>query len=399
MNRAQVAASFMRERGQAADCIDASVALEILDKEISDGLEGRGGLPMRPAFIGPVRSIGREYDCVAVDIGGTVLRVAEVHVFPDGSQELKNVRTRPVPGLESGIDEAAFFHEIAEFAEIRKTRMPVAVSFSHDMESVPGPDAKMLGWSKELKIRNMTGATVAGALRMASGMPGLKIAVVNDSVAATLGCPAGEGSNSMGVIVGTGFNICCPFRTAEITKLEPGNYGEWMIVNTEIGASRAFPKGKYDSMVILSSTDPELFHAEKQCSGRYLQEIIALALADAREHGLIQKDYTRMTLREMSGLTTIQNGDDGLAGAIVCEAKKRSAEIAAICTAALAKRMKSQSLHVMTEGSVINRMPGYRSLYEKRLRELTGSQINLYSADNACLRGAARIIAEGQLER
>jgi hexokinase len=394
MNRTQVAASFMRERGQTADCIDVSAALEILDKEISDGLEGRGGLPMRPAFISPGRANGMEYDCVVVDIGGTVLRVAEVHVFSDGSQELKNVRTRPVPGLEGGIDETAFFHEVAEFAEIRKARLPVAISFSHDMESIPGPDAKMLGWSKELNILNMTGATVAGVLRRALDMPELKIAVVNDSVAATLGCPAGVGSGSMGLIVGTGFNICCPFRTVEITKLEPGNYGESMIVNTEIGASRAFPKGEYDSKVILSSNDPELFHAEKQCSGRYLQEIIALALADAREHGLIQKDYTGLTLREMSGLVSIQNSDDGLAGAIVCEAEKRSAEIAAICTAALAKRMESQSLNVMTEGSVINRMPGYRSLYEKKLRELTGLQISLFSADNACLRGAARIIAE-----
>lgn len=202
-------------------------------------------------------------------------------------------------------------------------------------------------------------------------------------------------SGSMGLIVGTGSNICCPFRTVEITKLEPGNYGERMIVNTEIGASRAFPIGEYDSKVILSGTDPELFHAEKQCSGRYLQKIIALALADAREHGLIHKDYTGLTLREMSGLASIRNSDDdGLAGAIVCEAEKRSAEIAAICTAALAKRMKSQSLHIMTEGSVINRMPGYRSIYEKRLRELAGLQISLFSADNACLRGAARIIAE-----
>ena len=108
MNRTQIAASFMRERGQTADCIDASVALEILEKEISDGLEGRGGLPMRPAFISPGRANGREYDCVAVDIGGTVLRVAEVHVFSDGSQELKNVRTRLVPGLEGDIDEQLF---------------------------------------------------------------------------------------------------------------------------------------------------------------------------------------------------------------------------------------------------------------------------------------------------
>ena len=44
MNHTQIAASFMRS-GQRMDCIDASVALEILDKEISDGLEGRGGLP------------------------------------------------------------------------------------------------------------------------------------------------------------------------------------------------------------------------------------------------------------------------------------------------------------------------------------------------------------------
>lgn len=393
MDRTQIAASFMRERGQTADCIDASVALEILDKEISDGLEGRGGLPMRPAFISPDQANGREYDCVVVDIGGTVLRVAEVHVFSDGSQELKNVRTRPVPGLEGCIDEATFFHEVAEFAEIRKTGLPVAISFSHDMESIPGPDAKMLRWNKEIKIRNMTGATVAGALRRALDMPELKIAVVNDSVAATLACPAGEESGSMGLVVGTGFNICCPFRTVEIKKLKPGNYGERMIVNTEIGASRAFPKGEYDSIVILSSMDPELFHAEKQCSGRYLQKIIALALVDAREHDLVQKDYTGLTLREMSSLASIQNGDDGLAGAIVYEAEKRSAEIAAICTAALAKRMEIQSLHVMTEGSVINKMPGYRSLYEKRLQELTGLQISLFSADNACLRGAARILA------
>ena len=393
MNHTQIAASFMRERGQTVDCIDASVALEILDKEISDGLEGRGGLPMRPAFISPGRVNGREYDCVVVDIGGTVLRVAEVHVFSDGSQELKNIRTRLVPGLEGGIDETAFFHEIAEFAEIRRTRLPVAISFSHDMESIPRPDAKILVRIKEIKVRNMTGATVAGALRRALDMPELKIAVVNDSVAATLACPAGEGSGSMGLIVGTGFNICCPFRTVEITKLEPGNYGERMVVNTEIGASALSPKGvrQHGHSV---QYGPGAFPRGKTMFRKVPSEDNSPCLADAREHGLIQKDYAGLTLREMSGLASIRNSDDGLAGAIVCEAKKRSAEIAAICTVALAKRMKSQSLHVITEGSVIIRMPGYRSLYEKRLRELTGSQVSLFSADNACLRGAARIIAE-----
>ena len=68
MDRTQIAASFMRERGQTADCIDASVALEILDKEISDGLEGRADFPCA-RLISPDQANGREYDCVVVDIG------------------------------------------------------------------------------------------------------------------------------------------------------------------------------------------------------------------------------------------------------------------------------------------------------------------------------------------
>ena len=388
MSAADRARAFMRELGQSSACIDAPAALGTLSEEIEAGLSGGRGLLMLPSLRLPAGGLSPREDCVAIDVGGTTLRCARVS-FEGGEPRLADVRQCPVPGLREPLSEDGFFSAIARFAGLGADSPAVCISFSYYMEALPGLDAKLLGWCKELRVSEPSGRTVAELMRRASGNPALKVLVVNDSVATMLGClgsvPAG--SPALGVIVGTGFNICWTDDSG-------------MIYNTEAGDSRAFPQGTADREIDLSSACPGAASAEKLCSGVYLEQIIRLCLAEAEKRGLIGPGYGGLSLAEYSALLLNPGSDDDslFASELVREAERRSALIVSLCTAALLRRNGSLDARVFigAEGSVINKMPGYRELFLSGLRGAgVNAHVELRSAELACVRGAAMLSGSG----
>ena len=380
---------FLRAHRQAAGNIDSASALTALQAEIKSGLSGCAVLPMLPSYIGIPDRYAAEGECIAVDIGGSTLCTAHAVSCSDGSIVLRDVRSFSVPGLISPITEENFFGQIVRLCGISGD-IPVAVNYSYNMRSVPDPDAEMLGWCKELKITDMTGATIAQAIKRSVGSDNFKVSVVNDSAVALLGCvqQAQRGSGIVGIIVGTGFNICAPFPI--------GIDGRDMLVNTEVGKSDAFSKGDFDAAVLTASADALCSHAEKQCSGRYLERIILTALDAAAREGLISDTpaYSGLTLRELVQLTEhIFTQDDAVAAELVLKAAHRSAKIAAIYTWVFLSQVMRRYDHVYiaAEGFVILRLPHYRKFFEEELRNLShGSPVpTILSAENVCLTGAA----------
>ena len=388
MNTRETAYNFMKKHGHTLDSIDSQRAAAVLKKEIIRGLEGKGPLPMYRTFLPAYRPASSVPQCITVDVGGTTLRTARATADENGVMTLSEIRKRPVPGLGREISESEFFTELTEFADISDPAIPVAVSWSYNMESLPQYDARMLGWCKEIAVTQPSGRTVAQNIRHASHLPELSVSVINDSAAVSMSHagPPESASGVLGLILGTGFNICCPFVLD----------GAATLINTECGESHAFAKSSFEKAVIAESSRASAAHAEKQCSGVYLEKIIRFVLGTMQFEGLIRDagKYRSCDLASLSSLR-VETQTDELVSAALYEAEKRAAGIAAMSAAAFVDIIKDDFEHltIVTEGSVINKMPGFYGLFEEILMgSLSGdTAVTVTAGSESCLIGAAAV--------
>ena len=366
-----------RLRQDAAD-VDAETALAAFDAEVSRGLAGEpGGLPMIPSLqAAPAKLSARgvPFETVCVDIGGTTLKTARAAVSPDGTVTLSDVKDSPVPGLRGPVTEEEFFREICEFAGVGPDSASLAVSFSHNMRVLAGCDGEITGWCKEITVTGPSGLTVAGLFRRASGNPALRVTVVNDSVASLFGAVRDfrPGDTLLGLVNGTGFNLCW---------LAP----DGTVYNTEAGDSRAFPEGAADRAVDAASELPGSALCEKKVSGVYLSRLVAACRREGEGDAAAGAQAPR--------ISDLLRSKDRLTAALTRGILDRSAKIAAVCCEALIRRSGAGRVVIATEGSIVNRIPGYKARFRRELRKLShgARRITLISADLAGLRGAARI--------
>lgn len=388
MNRISEAAEFMRYLGQDEASVDSVRALEVLDGEIGRGLEGKpGGLLMIPSLTLPGDGISAgDTECTAVDIGGTTLKSAKVRSAPDGRIELSDIRKGTVPGLESSVTEREFFERVCSFAGIDSSTGNAALSFSHYMKPLDGLDGQILEWCKEISVTDRSGGTIAGIMRDAAGNDELNVRVVNDSVASMLGNidRFEKGDILLGIIVGTGFNICWTDDSG-------------VCYNTEIGDSKAFPQGLIDSEIDISSDRPGTAVCEKMVSGVYLEKIIDACMETALSSGYLSKADRYRNLSLESLCSVIDNEHDTteeFISGIVRQTLTRSAKIAALCCSALIRRNapESRRVYIGLEGSVINRAYGYRDAFSNFL-DAGGRDVRLVTADFSGIKGAARLMS------
>lgn len=385
------ALDLLRRWKQDAASIDPEAAIRAFDEEVSRGLASEeGGLPMIPALRLPGGDVPHKaLTATVIDIGGTRLKCATATVSADGEVSLSDIKEGPVPGLESPVTEQEFFKYICRFAGITRETQNVAVSFSHNMRVLPGYDGEITGWCKEITVTEPGVFTIAGLFRRISGNPALNVRVTNDSVASMLGAvglPAAD-TLSLGLVNGTGFNICWADPAAGI------------LYNTEAGDSRAFPSGRIDRAVDASGALPGTAQCEKKVSGVYLQKLISACLAEAdTRRSPITPARTGLSLREYCAAT------DDLTSVFTAEALDRSALIAALCCAALIRRSDAAlaaagrpaaaRVVIGTEGSVINKAPNYKLRFARHLKSLDGGahEITLITTDLAGLQGLARLM-------
>jgi hexokinase len=83
--------------------------------EMARGLSGAASsLLMVPTFIEADREVRRREPVVAIDAGGTHLRVALVEVGSDGAPRVSAFRRHPMPGLDREVSSRAFFAVLAD---------------------------------------------------------------------------------------------------------------------------------------------------------------------------------------------------------------------------------------------------------------------------------------------
>lgn len=293
MTNAERAHEFLRTHGMHPDQLDMEQELAKFRENMENGLAGRCGrsdCKMLPTYVTADGRPPLGKKVLTLDAGGTNLRAALVS-FAENGPVIEELRTRPVPGLGAPISRAGFLREVAEFASPLVGRADrLGYCFSYQAEVLPNGDGKVIKFAKEVVVEDGDGMLVCRELLdtfAAMGLPSRhSFALVNDTVAAMLGgCAAftGRSDGWLGLILGTGNNICYLADTRHIRRPIPGWTAPTMVVNMESGVYSGFPQGTFDKELDAASMSPGEYGTEKMVGGVYQGEVLARTLAGAAE--------------------------------------------------------------------------------------------------------------------
>ena len=378
--------------------IDGPACLSQLLRQMELGLAGQGNIPMIPAYlpldIQPV--IGES--CCVIDAGGTNLRYARAVFQPDGTCDLQDLQKTAMPGTQGQLTAQEFYNTLADYAKSTGSAQRVGFCFSYAVEQERNLDGTLLAWCKEVRVPDAPGKPVGASLQRAIGPECHAVRVLNDSTAALLGAHSIDPNITLGLILGTGINICYEESCANIPKVPGDLMGNATIISTEIGEFDGFPKTPFDEAVIATSDEPALAHGEKQCAGGYLGDVIALAWQAAAREGLIDSTFAApVTLPQISDYlagskTTLP--EDAAAKAIARTMIHRAAKIAAILTAGpiLRSCAPGDSCALVIEGSQFHKLTDFAPHFLEELTAILAPyriSFSIRTVENSCLVGAA----------
>ncbi len=342
---------------------------------------------------------------LALDFGGTNVRVSRIRLDGDGKFEIIKRVGRPliVAGQYDYICKDATAEQMFDFiAELvdeavdgeRDKKFYLGHTFSFPSTQDNIYNARLIIWTKEFATQGVEGEVANDLLVEALKRRGADniepVAVLNDTVAVLLSAAYKTPDTFVGSIYATGHNTC---------YLEPsihdancfGSGG--MILNLECGNFMKLMPNRFDKEYDERSEKPGEQRFEKMVSGRYMGELLGMAIAEllnekGKHYGLTSIDMSMMILDESPNLTKASDiimakvgreldFDDvkevrELASAIVI----RSARLVASSFVAIvwqrAGSGKIQKQHVAVDGSVYEKMPLAKENIIKAMGELLG---------------------------
>lgn len=248
---------------------------------------------------------------LAVDLGGTNLRVCAVDLLGDSTYSMKQSKVAIPPSLML----AATFSELFAFIATRlqlfleenyakylealsSNREPspadqekifLGFTFSFAFEQQALDRGSLLRWTKGFNIPDAVGKDICSTFQAeidAISLPVTVAALVNDTVGTLLArsyTAPGKTPTLLGAIFGTGTNGAYVEHISKLTKLNADHtVGTEMIVNTEWGSfdneMKVLPDTVYDRALDAESVHPGIQMFEKRISGMYLGEILRRAI-------------------------------------------------------------------------------------------------------------------------
>ncbi|NXY30759.1 HXK1 protein, partial [Pomatorhinus ruficollis] len=250
---------------------------------------------------------------LALDLGGTNFRVLLVKIKSGRRRSVQMYNKIFAIPLEimQGTGEELFDHIvqcIADFLEymgIKGARLPLGFTFSFPCRQASIDKGTLVGWTKGFKATDCEGEDVVDMLREAIRRRNEFdldiVAVVNDTVGTMMTCGYEDPNCEIGLIAGTGSNVCYMEDMKNIEIVE-GNEGK-MCINTEWGAFGDngcidHIRTKYDREVDEGSLNPGKQRYEKMTSGMYLGEIVRQILIDLTKQGLLFRGQISESLRK-----------------------------------------------------------------------------------------------------
>ncbi|WVQ78326.1 hypothetical protein IAT38_000411 [Cryptococcus sp. DSM 104549] len=306
-------------------------------KEFDEGL-GEYGKPMAmiPAWVTGVPDGTEEGTFLALDLGGTNLRVCEVELLGDHTFNIRQAKYKISEELKQG-QARQLFDYIAECVDSFLTERandetnPINLSssepfylgftFSFPVEQTAIDAGTLLTWTKGFNAKNAIGNDVVQLLQDAFDRQHIHVvcsALVNDTVGTLLSRSYQSGPALIGAIFGTGTNGAYIDKTRKISKLgekkisdaEAGgeHAGEYMVVNTEWGAfdneRHCLPVSIFDNKLDRESINPRKQAFEKMVSGMYLGEITRNILLHMIDSSLLFSGHSTEILNTHYGFDT-----------------------------------------------------------------------------------------------
>jgi len=338
---------FLLEHGMHPDLLDMSAELAKFRVSMDRGLAGNAspdGCQMLPAFVSPGRKPSLGEKVLTLDAGGTNLRAALVS-FTEGGPVVEDLRTRPLPGLGAPISKTDFLQEIARFAaSLAEQSDRLGFCFSYPAEIMPNGDGKVIRFTKEIQVTDSKDMEVCRELLDTFAALGIKAptsyALLNDTVAAMLGGYAqytAPHDGMVGLILGTGTNVCYLADTAHIARPIQHWTASSMVINMESGTYSGFPQGTFDRQVDAASASPGIYGNEKMVGGVYQGEVLQRTLLGAAQ-SLFSPGFTErlasvgaLSAADLSAFLDPQQSCSTLARMCVTEEDRTTMEVLVRC--------------------------------------------------------------------
>ncbi|XP_068114640.1 hexokinase HKDC1-like isoform X2 [Hyperolius riggenbachi] len=249
---------------------------------------------------------------LALDLGGTNFRVLLVKIHSGRRRYVRMYNKIYAIPLEimQGTGEELFDHIvecIAEFLDymgIKGAPLPLGFTFSFPCKQERIDKGTLVGWTKGFKATDCEGEDVVDMLRDAIKRRNEFdldiVAIVNDTVGTMMTCGYEDRNCEIGLIAGTGSNVCYMEEMKNIEFVE-GEEGK-MCINTEWGGfgdngCLSDIQTEYDKHVDEKSLNPGKQRYEKMTSGMYLGEIVRQILIDLTKRGLLFRGQISERLR------------------------------------------------------------------------------------------------------
>ncbi|MBN1838139.1 MAG: hexokinase [Spirochaetales bacterium] len=309
MNNKQRAVEFLRSHGMDPADMDLEACVETFMEEMRRGLAGQpSSLEMIPTYIDLVEELPVGRKVIALDAGGTHLRVATVHFDERLQPVIENFERYTMPGVEREVGKEEFFRTFADYlAPVAEASERIGFCFSYSMDKTPSKDGRLNRFSKEIKAPEVIGELVGDSILRAlaargsggsggagaalSRGAGKRIVLLNDTVATMVAGKATSAGRSysgyMGFILGTGSNTCYTESNRNITTRKDLDPTGTQIINTESGNYALPPRGRLDEEFAAATRKPREGIIEKMYSGAYLGPLTLRVLRRAAADGLL----------------------------------------------------------------------------------------------------------------
>ncbi|GAA5815279.1 hypothetical protein MFLAVUS_008785 [Mucor flavus] len=289
--------------------VDTNYLNQIRDrfiKEMDKGLEKDGAtLAMIPSYVEGRLTGKEEGHFLALDLGGTNLRVVLVTLLGEGKFKTVSSKSRvsdelkigPMRNLCDYIAECVDTFLTEQGLEDQETELNLGYTFSFPVLQSKINRGILSTWTKGFACTGATGKDPVLLLQDAllrKHVPVKVSALVNDTVGTLLSNAYNKPDTLAGLILGTGANGAYIEKMSNIKKWKAGKTtADEMIINMEFGAfdneRKILPLTRFDNKLDRESINPHSQIYEKMISGMYLGEISRNVLTDMIDRELLLK--------------------------------------------------------------------------------------------------------------
>ncbi|KAH9457608.1 hypothetical protein Pst134EA_021483 [Puccinia striiformis f. sp. tritici] len=406
-------------------------------------------VPMIPTFVFGWPTGKEVGPYLAVDLGGTNLRVCHVELQGEGKFEITQAKYKLTEEQKQEEGEKLFdfcAECLSKFVNdqyvdddgnlLLESDIPLGFTFSYPCTQKKIDHGELIRWTKGFGNPNVEGHDVGEIFSKSLNkfkVPVKLTSVINDTTGTLIASSYADPATRIGVIFGTGCNAAYMEKVANIPKIASLGLppDAKMAINCEWGAFDSgthehLPRTKYDLVIDETSNKPGEQAFEKMIAGLYLGEVFRLIVVEMIEEGILflgqntykmEKSYCFDTaflsliesdpteeLLTVTGLFTHFFGLD----TTISERQffrrlaeligTRSARLSACGIAAIVSKMGmvDTGCGVATDGSLYNKYPQFPQRLHEALVDIFGEKgrlIKTYHAEDGSGVGSAIIAA------